>query len=163
MLWDLGNRRRPVNKPLTLNEGEIESVAFSPDSKSIAAGFGIPIFEFEYRERIGEDAGGGVVLWDLATRRRQFNKPLAVEQGRVYCVAFSPDGQAIAAGFRPNSTHGGNGGMVLWDMTLESWRRHAGRIANRNFTRDEWREYFPDTPYRATFPDLPIPPEETPK
>ena len=36
---------------------------------------------------------------------------------------------------------------------------HAGQIANRNFTRDEWRQYFPEEPYRATFPDLPVPPE----
>ena len=31
-------------------------------------------------------------------------------------------------------------------------RRIAGRIANRNFSRDEWRQYFPDKPYRPTFP-----------
>ena len=53
--------------------------------------------------------------------------------------------------------------MVLWDVDLESWQRRAGRIANRNFTRKEWREYFPETPYHATFPDLPVPPEVTPK
>jgi hypothetical protein len=49
--------------------------------------------------------------------------------------------------------------VVLWDVDLESWQRLAGRIANRNFTRDEWRQYFPDEPYRPTFPDLPVPPE----
>ena len=49
--------------------------------------------------------------------------------------------------------------MVLWDVDLESWQRIAGRIANRNFTRDEWRQYFPEEPYRPTFPDLPVPPE----
>ena len=48
-------------------------------------------------------------------------------------------------------------GVVLWDVDLESWQRIAGRIANRNFTRDEWRQYFPDKPYRLTFPDLPVP------
>ena len=53
--------------------------------------------------------------------------------------------------------------MLLWDVDLESWQRRAGQIANRNFTREEWREYFPETPYHATFPDLPVPPEVTPK
>jgi hypothetical protein len=50
---------------------------------------------------------------------------------------------------------------VLWDVDLNSWQQIAGRIANRNFTRDEWRQYFPDEAYRPTFPDLPVPPEET--
>jgi hypothetical protein len=45
--------------------------------------------------------------------------------------------------------------VVLWDVDLESWQRKAGRIANRNFTRDEWRQYFPEEPYRPTFPDRP--------
>ncbi len=52
---------------------------------------------------------------------------------------------------------------MLLDIDLDSWQRRAGRIANRNFTREEWREYFPERPYRATFPDLPVPPEVTPK
>ena len=50
--------------------------------------------------------------------------------------------------------------MVLWDVALESWECRAGQIANRNFTRDEWHEYFPNTPYQPTFPDLPVPPEQ---
>jgi hypothetical protein len=77
----------------------------------------------------------------------------------VNSVAFSPDGRALAAGY----AGGGVGGVVLWDVDLESWQRLAGRIANRNFTRDEWRQYFPDKPYRQTFPDLPAPPEVTSK
>ena len=27
----------------------------------------------------------------------------------------------------------------------------------------EWRQYFSDEPYRATFPDLPVPPEVVPR
>ena len=49
---------------------------------------------------------------------------------------------------------------MLWDVDLHSWQSHAGRIANRNLTRGEWRQYFLDEPYRATFPDLPVPPED---
>ena len=75
-------------------------------------------------------------------------------------MAFSPDGKTIAAGCRGR---GDGGEVVLWDVDLESWQRRAGLIANRNFTRKEWRDYFPETPYRATFPNLPVPPEVTPK
>ena len=99
------------------------------------------------------------MLWDVAARKRLVDEPLPVKEGGVRSVAFSPDGKTIAAGF-----HGdGGSGVVLWDVDLESWQRRAGQIANRNFTREEWREYFPDTPYRPTFPDLPVPPEPKPK
>ena len=76
-----------------------------------------------------------------------------MKEGAVSSVAFSPDGKTIAAG---------GFGVVLWDRDPESWQRRAGRIANRNFTREEWRDYFPERPYHATFPDLPIPPEVSP-
>jgi hypothetical protein len=82
--------------------------------------------------------------------------PLRVSEGYLQSVAFSPDGKTFAAGYHC-------GGVVLWDVDLGSWQRRAGLIANRNFTRKEWRDYFPETPYRATFPDLPVPPEVTPK
>jgi WD40 repeat protein len=129
---------------LHTREGFVESVAFSPDSKTLAAG-----------------CGDGVVLWDAATRQRLAQDPLPVE-GFVKSVAFSPDGKTLAAGYRDGYA-GGRSSVVLWDVDLESWQRRAGQIANRNFTRDEWRQYFPDMPYRATFPDLPVPPEMTSK
>jgi hypothetical protein len=53
--------------------------------------------------------------------------------------------------------------VVLWDVDTESWQRLAGRIVNRNFTRDEWRQYFHEEPYRPTFRELPVPPEATTK
>jgi hypothetical protein len=48
---------------------------------------------------------------------------------------------------------------VPWEVDLDAWQRMAGRIANRNFTREEWRQFFSEEPYRPTFPDLPVPPE----
>jgi hypothetical protein len=71
-------------------------------------------------------------------------------------VAISPDSHTLAAGY--------NDRVALWHIDLESWQRVAGRVANRNFTRDEWRQFFPEKPeYRPTLPDLPVPPEVTPK
>ncbi len=100
-----------------------------------------------------------MVLWDVAARKRLADDPLPVKEGYVTGVSFSPDGKTIAAGY---SVGVRGGGVVLWDVDLESWQRIAGRIANRNFTRDEWKQYFPDEPYRSTFPDLPVPPEVSP-
>ena len=64
-------------------------MAFSPDGKTIAAGC--------YSRGIG--GVGGVVLWDVAARKRLVDEPLAVKEGAVASVAFSPDGKTIAAGY----------------------------------------------------------------
>ena len=56
--------------------------------------------------------GGGVVLWDAAARRRLTDEPLLMPEGYVYALAFSPDGQTLAAGFRR--------GAVLWDIASHS-------------------------------------------
>ena len=77
-------------------------MAFSPDGKTLAAGYG------------GVGGGvGGVVLWDAAGRKRLADEPLAVKEGDVTSVAFSPDGKTLAAGY--SGGVGGVGGVVLWD------------------------------------------------
>jgi hypothetical protein len=84
---------------------------------------------------------------------RLWDDPLTVT-GRVIGVVFSPDGKTIAAGYNV----GGRGGLVLFDVDLRSWQRIAGRIANRNLTKGEWSQYFPDDkPYHRTFRNLPWP------
>ena len=46
------------------------------------------------------------------------------------------------------------GGVVFWNVDIPSWEQLAGRIAKRNFTLDEWHQFFPDLPYRDTFKGL---------
>ena len=48
-------RKRLAEEPLPVKEGDVQSVAFSPDGKTLAAGY-------------GGGGGGGVVLWDVAAR-----------------------------------------------------------------------------------------------
>jgi Tol biopolymer transport system component len=153
VLWDATGRKRLFDAPLEVKEGWVSGVAFSPDGKTIAAGY----------EYVAQN--GGVVLWDVAGGKRLVDAPLEVERGSVSSVSFSPDGKTVAAGYkswRPDGTRDRTGGMALFDVTLESWKQVAAKIANRNLTRFEWRKYFPDQPYRATFPDLPVPAETTP-
>ena len=142
-LWDTGLHPSLQNQPLSVVEGNVRSVAFSPDGKNLAAGCGFGG---------SEDEGGGVVLWDTTQRLRLHDQPLVIAEGGVKSVAFSPDGKTLAAGF---GVYQRGGGVVLWDVDLASWRRHAGAIANRNMSREEWQEYFPDKPYRRTFDWLP--------
>jgi hypothetical protein len=71
-------------------------------------------------------------------------------------VAFSPDGQTLSSGYK-----GSEGGeIVLWPVGLEACLDEAGRIANRNLSREEWQRYFAGTPYRPTFERLPVPADE---
>ena len=135
---------------LHIEEGDVTSVAFSPDGKTLAAGYGgvgggggVVLWDAAGREAAGGRAarreggrryerglqprrqdprrrirrrrggGGGVVLWDAAGRKRLADEPLAVKEGDVRSVAFSPDGKTLAAGY---GVGGGGGGVVLWDV-----------------------------------------------
>ena len=94
-----------------MKEGDVTSVAFSPDGKTLAAGYGV-----------GVGGVGGVVLWDVAGARAPGGGPARREGGRRPSVAFSPDGKTLAAGY---GVGGGVGGVVLWDVAAPAsgWRR----------------------------------------
>ena len=131
VLWDVASRRRLPGVPLSMSEGGIveevgrpdpidqpgvplpaieggiTGVAFSPDGAILAAGY----------------APGGVVLWDVAARRRILGDPLSVPELGVSGVAFSPDGRTLAAGY--SQLTGGRDCLVPWDLDLDSWQRLA--------------------------------------
>ncbi len=99
-------------------EGEIRSVALSPDGKVLAVG----------------TRYGTVRIWDVVK-----DKPLAVLKGHpgdVWAVAFSPDGKTLASGAgdwdRP-------GEVRLWDT--QAWTRratlpHSGEVLCLAFSAD---------------------------
>ena len=50
----------------------------------------------------------------------------------------------------------GTGGCHSWDVGIKSWRSLAARIANRNLSESEWRQYVgPDVPYRRALVERP--------
>jgi WD40 repeat protein len=52
-----------------------------------------------------------------------------------------------------------DGSIIRWSIDPNSWLNRARQIANRNLTRVEFLLLFgPNANYRATFPDLPLPP-----
>jgi WD40 repeat protein len=134
-LWDLATRRRLTDEPLPIPEGWPELLAFSPDGEALAAKF-----------------TEGVVLWEVSSRRRMVERPLAVPGGGVQTISFAPDGRTILAGV------GGRfiGAMQFPFVPSADREALACRIANRNLSWAEWRQYMgPGTPYRRTCPDLP--------
>jgi WD40 repeat protein len=132
ILWDVATGQR-VGEPLTGHKDDLLSVCFSPDSKLLASG----------------SKDNTIILWDVATGQR-VGEPLTGHKDDVYSVCFSPDGKLLASGSWDDA-------IILWDVDLESWKDRARRIANRNLTRAEWKQYLGDEPYRKTSPDLPVP------
>ena len=116
--------------------GSVRSIVWSPDGKILASGSG----------------DNTIILWDIQTRQ-PLGEPLKGHTDSVWSVAFSPDGKVLASGSGDT--------IILWDVSLESWKARACRRANRNLTRAEWKRYIGDIePYRATCLELPIEPEK---
>jgi hypothetical protein len=130
-LWDVASRT-PLGEPLTGHTNAVQSVVFSPDGKLLASG----------------STDRTIILWDVASRQ-PLGLPLTGHTDAVRSVAFSPDGKTLASGSADRT-------IMLWDIGFDSWKDRACRIANRNLTLMEWRQYIGDTePYRATCPQWP--------
>ncbi|MEP7378509.1 MAG: TIR domain-containing protein, partial [Chloroflexota bacterium] len=85
-----------VTSFLTGHADAVDSVAFSPDGRTLASG----------------SSDSSVILWDVATRTR-IGEPLPSPTGGVYSVAFSPDGRTLAGGTSEDS-------VILWDVATRS-------------------------------------------
>ncbi len=81
-LWDVATRQ-PRGQPLQGHSQAINSLAFSPDSKTIVSG--------------SWDAT--LRLWDVATGQ-SIGQPFEGHKTQIWSVAFSPDGKTIASGSR---------------------------------------------------------------
>ncbi|MFI0607111.1 MAG: caspase family protein [Anaerolineae bacterium] len=91
---DQGIILNPNHTEVSGHSSSVESVAFSPDGKTLAAG-----------------SEGTIILWDVASRS-PIGQPLAGHSDYVLSVAFSPDGKTLASGSRDNT-------IILWDVA--SW------------------------------------------
>jgi hypothetical protein len=129
-LWDgTASRRAGVLRdvfpaPLGDRPEAVNALAFSPDGRTLA---------------VGGDAGS-VQLWDVATRQ-PLGTPLTTPGDGIESLAFSPDGTTLYAG----SVH----------VPLQRYGIDPGRViarvcarAGTDLTREQWRTYVPDAPYR---------------
>jgi WD40 repeat protein len=96
VLWDARNQH-PHGTPLKSHIGLVNSVAFSPDGRTLA---------------IGSGDHGTVALWNVQSQSRIGT--LLTGNGNavpVFSVAFSPDGRYLAAG-------GFDGTIRVWETVL---------------------------------------------
>jgi WD40 repeat protein len=158
-LWDMTTYRQ-IGRPLAGHDGEIYSVAFSPDGATLATGTddgNIRLWDVATHRQIrsqlnghhGEvnsvafspdgkilatagDEDGTVQLWDVATHH-PIGSPLTGHVGTVYSVAFSPDGKTLASG-------GDDGTVRLWNVAsrhlVGDIAYHRGRVWTVAFSRD---------------------------
>lgn len=113
-LWSL-TESTELRRLLPVDHQRVASVAFSPDSKSVACG----------------DQVGTVVVWDTVARKEVLRFPSG--DTSLHAVAFSPDGRTIASGSR-------EGKIRLWEVATGKERcllgEHAGVVWALAFSKN---------------------------
>ncbi|HXM49887.1 MAG TPA: hypothetical protein VN956_18745 [Pyrinomonadaceae bacterium] len=130
ILWDV-DKRTLLDDPLVGHNAAVMKVTFDNDGKVLAS----------------SSVDGTVILWDVETRQALAEIPSG--RGDPLDSVFSADGKYlfVATGFAL---------PAVWDVSMDSWQQRACKIANRNLTKLEWRQYVgKDEPYHATCSNLP--------
>jgi len=137
--WDL-ERGVPVGDPLPSGfpPKGASTIAFSSDGRVIAA--------YGWDARFGWEPG--FVLWDIARWAPIGERvPVCCSGGADERLSFDKRNETFV--YRDD-----DGGMALDPLLVSSdldhWRRRVCDLVDRNLTRQEWRSYFPDAPYRET-------------
>jgi WD domain, G-beta repeat len=76
--------------------------------------------------------------------------PLHGHEGSVTSVSFSPDGKRLASGSDDKT-------VQIWDLNPAELEQLACRTAGRNFTCNEWQQFFGAENYRPVCPEIPYP------
>lgn len=129
--WTDGSGSTRVRERLP-PQGSVSEVAFSPDAKFLASGLGT----------------GTVRLWWLnESGATQLGESLVGDGGAISSIAFSPDGNTLAASSADYSS------VWVWRLGIESWRAAACRRTGSNLSLTEWNKYLgANEPYRCTCP-----------
>jgi len=126
-LWDPATGTA-LRAPLALSQNPLNSVNWSPNGRTI----------------VTVDWAGAVRLTDVATGR-DLGPPFQIGENRFPYALFTPDGNDVVV-------TDDSGRVWIFPAAVEAWADHACVVANRSFTRAEWREFFPGRPYYEVCP-----------
>ena len=154
-------------------DGEVRTVAFSPDGRLLAGGqvdgaallwatdgwqrVGAPLalreaaalaveFSPDGRTLATSHTDGALVLWDVGSRQ-PIGSPLALPGSprEVYTTArFTPDGGRLFAVHE-------DGRAFRWEVDPDAWRRHACVVAG-GLSPEQWSEVVPEQGYVSACP-----------
>jgi len=128
--WDL-EQERSRGFPLPGTGGPVTSLAFHQDGNILASG----------------SENNLVALWNV-NPPQLIGDPLSGSDGSVTGLAFSLDTNQLYSG-------SSSGTILLWN--LAEWKEIACDLVQRNFTPDEWEQFFPTEDYRLTCEGIPLP------
>ena len=113
------NDHQQIDKPITGNSLEVDSVTFSPGGKTLAT----------------INSGGTVQLWDVATGQ-QIGYPLTGDGYGVNSITFTPDGKTLATSSL--------GPAQLWNVSyLADPVKYLCASERFSLNRAEWTRYIP--------------------
>ncbi|MDV7243576.1 MULTISPECIES: TIR domain-containing protein [Rhodococcus] len=123
-LWE-ADTGKPIDAPMTGNQGEVVIVRFSPDGRRIASG-----------------GATTVRVWDADTGA-PLGTPMTVALGEVSSVEFSPDGRRIVIGSSEVTSSGlvNRGAVQVWDANTGApigapMTEHDGMVVSVAFAPD---------------------------
>ena len=163
LLWDVASAR--LLTTLTGHTGRVVAVAFSPDGRLLASGSAdkrVALWDLASRKplawldqpakevrglafspqgdvlaSVGDDKR--VLLWEVALRK--LLTTLEGHQDRVRAVAFGPDGRTLVSG-------GDDKSVISWRWDLDALAAQACRVAGRELTAAESKQYLGALPDR---------------
>lgn len=161
ILWNGVNSRQ--FEPAKMHRGTIWGLAFSPDGKLLAsAGDDNDVILWdaetgrfvhrlrEHKARVKDVAfrpdgkmlascsdDKSIILWDVGAGTSI--QPLATKD-YPYHVFFQPEGDLWSSG----------GDVINWSISMKSLQNKAEQVAARNLTREEWKDFMGERPYRPT-------------
>src|SRR5262249_39030699 len=83
-------------------------------------------------------------LWDTKTLQ-QLGAAFPGSPGQWGNAQFTPDGSKLVTLYKDG--HG-----TIWPGTRATWRTHAGEVAGRNLTKEEWSRYVTGRSYSKPCP-----------
>lgn len=139
-LWDLTSNQHDGNL-LMGHDYMAPALVFSRDGKLLVSG--------GCSDRSGMGCSAGEIrIWDVDSKQL-IGKPLiGAHENWIGRLAFSPDGTLLVSSDFDGVIKG-------WPIGFDAWIQKACQRAGRNFTQDEWQQYFPTEEYRITCPQWP--------